>query len=190
MKRLAIIAAALVAFAAPAWATFETGWYAYSAGDFVMARGEWLPLARDGDARAQFQLGVMYRKGEGVEADAAEAAHWYGLAAEQGHAPSQASLADLYYTGQGVAHDHAEAARWFERAAKQGNTDAQYLLGALYLRGHGVPKDVVRAHMWLSLAAMRGSKSAHERRVEVEAMMSTTELAEAEKLRQEMTGSN
>ncbi len=75
MKRLVIITAALIAFAAPAWATYETGWYAYTAGDFVMARGEWLPLASDGDARAQFQLGVMYQKGEGVEADAAEAAH-------------------------------------------------------------------------------------------------------------------
>ena len=190
MKRLAILAAALIGFAAPAWAAFETGWYAYTAGDFVMARSEWLPLARDGDARAQFQLGVMYQKGEGVAADATEAARWYGLAAEQDHAPSQASLAGLYYTGQGVAHDHHEAVGWFERAARQGNTDAQYRLGALYLRGHGVPKDVVRAHAWLSLAAMRGSKSARERRVEVEAMMSAAELAEAEKLRQEMMGSN
>jgi hypothetical protein len=38
-----IMALALAALATPASASYETGWYAYSAGDFATARREWLP---------------------------------------------------------------------------------------------------------------------------------------------------
>jgi TPR repeat protein len=33
--------------------------------DYATALLEWRPFAKQGDARAQFYLGVMYRKGEG-----------------------------------------------------------------------------------------------------------------------------
>ncbi|MFP6743491.1 MAG: hypothetical protein VCD33_18005 [Alphaproteobacteria bacterium] len=82
MKHIAVLATALMALTAPVWASYDTGWYAYTAGDFVLAHGEWLPLAKSGDARAQYQLGVMYQRGEGVDADTAEAARWFGLAAD------------------------------------------------------------------------------------------------------------
>ena len=42
--------------------------------------------AEQGDAPAQFALGVMCAEGRGVPQDDAEAVRWYGLAAEQGHA--------------------------------------------------------------------------------------------------------
>ena len=121
MKRIAVITAALMALAAPALASYDTGWYAYTAGDFALAHSEWKPLAKAGDARAHYQLGVMYRKGEGVAADSAEAARWFGLAAAQGHSPSSFNLSRLHYTGDGVTHDHDEAARLAQQAAKYGN---------------------------------------------------------------------
>jgi hypothetical protein len=142
VKRIADLTTALMALTVPVWASYDTGWYAYTAGDFVLAHGEWLPLAKAGDARAQYQLGVMYQRGEGVDADTTEAARWYGLAADQGYAPSKINLARLHHTGDGVAHDHDAAARLAEQAAKSGNTDAQFFLGALYHNGHGVPTDL------------------------------------------------
>ncbi len=57
--RIAILAVALAVMATPASATYQAGLYAYSAGDYETARREWLPLAEGGDARAQYQLGVM-----------------------------------------------------------------------------------------------------------------------------------
>ena len=39
--------------------------------------------AEQGDAEAQFNLGVRYRDGTGVPQDDAEAVRWYRLAAEQ-----------------------------------------------------------------------------------------------------------
>ena len=42
--------------------------------------------AEQGDANAQFNLGVMYDNGEGVSEDDVEAVRWWRLAAEQGHA--------------------------------------------------------------------------------------------------------
>ena len=56
---------------------------------------------------AQFNLGLMYDKGEGVPQDDAEAVRWYRLAAEQGHAEAQANLGWMYDAGRGVPQDDA-----------------------------------------------------------------------------------
>ena len=50
----------------PAWAGLDEGNAAYERGDYATALQEYHPLAKRGDARAQFKLGVMYAKGEGV----------------------------------------------------------------------------------------------------------------------------
>ena len=185
-----IMTLALFALATPTSASYETGWYAYSAGDFATARREWLPLAEGGDARSQYQLGLMELKGEGAAADAAIALKWFRLAADQGYTPSLVNLAELYYTGRGATHDHDQAASLYTTAARQGNAEAQYALGSLYTRGHGVEKDLTRAHMWLSIAGMRGLRIARNRRSEIEPMMTADQLAEAKTLRQKQLGLN
>ena len=48
--------------------------------------------AEQGDAEAQFNLGVMYANGRGVPQDDSEAVRWYRLAADQGHAGAQFNL--------------------------------------------------------------------------------------------------
>jgi len=50
------------------------------------------PLAEQGHAVAQFSLGVMYRKGQGVSQNYKTAAKWFRLAAEQGDAAAQFNL--------------------------------------------------------------------------------------------------
>lgn len=80
--------------------------------------------AECGDAGAQFNLGVCYAKGEGVEKDAAQAAEWIRKAAEQGHAEAQYNLAMFYANGIGVEKDAAQAAFWFRKAADQGLQEA------------------------------------------------------------------
>src|SRR5215510_5509426 len=109
--------------------------------------------AAQGEVEAQFTLGVLYSKGEGVPQDEAEALKWFRLAATQGHARAQLNLGLLYATGEGVPQDEAEALRWFHLAAAQGEAGAQFNLGVLYYTGEGVPQDDVQAYKWFQLAA-------------------------------------
>ena len=82
---------------------YDAGLKAAQAGDFQTALKEWKPLADQGDAYAQNNLGLMYADGEGVPEDDAEAARWLRLAADQGL---------------------AEAAGWYRLAADQGHAAA------------------------------------------------------------------
>jgi TPR repeat protein len=66
-------------------ADFNKGVHAYERGDYATALREMTPLAGQGDANAQFYLGFMYSKGQGVEKNLTEAMKWYRKAAEQGN---------------------------------------------------------------------------------------------------------
>lgn len=96
---------------------------ALSAGNYAKAMQEYRPLAEQGHAFAQFRLGMMYRKGQGVPRNDAEAAKWYRLAAEQGNADAQFQLGMMYRKGQGVPKNATEAARWYQLAAEQINPE-------------------------------------------------------------------
>jgi hypothetical protein len=64
----------------------------------------------------------MYREGEGVPQDHAEAAKWFRLAAEQGHSDAQCDLGEMYAEGHGVDQDYVQAHMWFNLAAARGET--------------------------------------------------------------------
>ena len=105
-------------------ADFDDGLAAYERGDYATALWEWKPLAEQGDARAQYNLGVMYDHGYGVPLNDKEAVKWYRKAAEQGYASAQYNLGFLYYSGYGVPQDYVLAHMWFNIAASQGNETA------------------------------------------------------------------
>ena len=82
-------------------------------------------LAEQGDALAQFNLGLMYDIGEGVPENDAEAVKWYRLAAEQGRADAQYNLGVMYATGEGVPENYLSAYVWQSVSAAQGNQVAK-----------------------------------------------------------------
>ena len=105
------------------------------------------------------------------------------MAATQGDAAAQFRLAIAYSFGRGVPEDDAEAARWYRLSAEQGYAAAQYHLGAAYAGGRGVGQDDVQAHMWCNLAAAEGSEErAPERRNQVAAGMTPTQISDAQRL--------
>ena len=118
MKRVAPAVALLIALAVPAWAD------AYLRGDYSTAFQEFEPFAKQGNARAQYNLGLMYDNGHGVPQDYAEAVRWYRKAAEQGDARAQLNLGVMYSKGQGVPQDYVQAHMWFHPAAPQGEKQA------------------------------------------------------------------
>ena len=142
-------------------ADFQTGVEAFERGDFAAALDEWRPLAEQGDASAQYNLGWMYDYGEGVREDNVEAARWYRKAAEQGHDWAQYYLGTAYATGEGVQQDYAEAAKWYRMAAVQGHPRAQFWIGFRYATGGALPyidvqRDDTKAVRWYRKAAEQG----------------------------------
>lgn len=163
---------------------------AYDRGDYGAAVEEWRPLAEQGVASAQFNLGHLYFEGSGVLQDYREAQKWYRLAAEQGHAGAQNSLGVIYAKGLGVPQDYGEAVKWFRLAAEQASAEAQISLGHMYEHGLGLPQDFVQAHMWFNLAAAQGAEQAVHRRDIVALRMSPAQVAEAQKLAREWMAKN
>lgn len=149
---------------AASWSTWdepmENARNAYYEGDFLLALSIWRPIAEQGDSRAQNNLGIMYRNGEGVVQDFDASRRWLLLAAEQGYARAQFSLGMMYDFGQGVAQNYGEAIRWYLQAAAKGDADAQFNLGALYATGRGVAVSVNDAARFYALAAAQGHANA------------------------------
>jgi hypothetical protein len=82
----------IICLAAPAWADYEAGLGAYERGDYATALREWRPLAEQGIADAQFNLGQLYANGQGVPQDYVRARQWYEKAAVQGEVLAQFNL--------------------------------------------------------------------------------------------------
>lgn len=132
--------------------------------------------ALQGNAKAQFDLGVSYRFGRGVPRNDAEAVKWYRRAAEQGYAKAQYNVGVCYDFGTGIPKDHSEATMWYRKAAEQGHAKAQYNLGVSYKYGQGITRDDVEAYAWLSLAAANGETIALKSRGELEKELSPQDL--------------
>ena len=160
---------------------YDAGLKAAQAGDFQTALKEWKPLADQGHAGAQYNLGLMYASGEGVPEDDAEAVRWFRLAADQGHADAQNNLGVMYDNGEGVPEDDAEAAGWYRLAADQGLADAQNNLGWMYANGEGVLQDNVTAHMWFNIAGANGDEDGRDNREKIEWKMTPADISEAQK---------
>ena len=171
-------------------ADFNKGLTAAQSGDFATALKEWKPLAEEGNAAAQNNLGLMYHNGWGVPQDYKEAVYWYRLAVEQGYSIAQYNLGLMYEKGKGVPQDDKEAARLYRLAAEQGYADAQGNLGVMYVFGKGVTKDFVYAHMWGNIALMNGNERGASVRGHVAEKMTSSQIEEAQRLARECVKKN
>ncbi len=106
-------------------ADFDAGVKAYERGDYATALRVFRQLADQGDAAAQFNLGLMYSKGQSVAQDYAATVRWYRKAADQGYAYAQYNLGFMYEKGHGVTQDNVQAHMWYSLAAARGNKIAR-----------------------------------------------------------------
>ena len=97
-------------------------------GDFAPAWCIWKPLADEGNVTAQFNLGWLYRNGNGVAANDERARQLWEQAARSGHAEAQMALAMLYGQRGSAVEDQAQAVNWYREAAAQGIEDALLVL--------------------------------------------------------------
>ena len=84
-----------------------------------------------GVAEAQYNLALMYDKGQGVTRDYTAAARWYREAADQGLAEAQNNLGLMYDKGKGVPRNYIEAYMWYSLAAAQSDDKAAHNLDLL-----------------------------------------------------------
>ena len=90
-------------------------------------------IAEQGNAKAQYNLGYMYIKGNGVSPDTTKAFYWFKKSAEQGNALAQYNLALMYYYGQGTLTDKKQAAYWMRKAYDNGFQEAKDMWDKLEL---------------------------------------------------------
>jgi len=129
---------------------------AYFAKDYPRAMSLWRPLAEQGNASAQANVGWMYQQALGVAQDRALAFTWFVRAAKQDHSVAQNNLGACYEHGWGVALDYAVAAQWYRRSAEARYKYAQYNLAVLLFEGKGVEKNPKEARVWFERAAQQG----------------------------------
>jgi localization factor PodJL len=113
--------------------------------------------ALQGQAAAQYEMGVRYADGRGVGRDGAVAAQWLEKAASQGLAPAQYRLGSLYEKGVGVERDLGRARQLYQTAATAGNARAMHNLAVLLAEGgDGGKPDYASASEWFRRAAEYG----------------------------------
>jgi hypothetical protein len=117
---------------------FEDAAAACQREEYATALRLWHPLAEQGDADAQFHLGLMYESGQGVLRNDADAIKWYRKAAEQDDAVAQFNLGVMY--AKGASPNYSEAALWYRLAADHGLAGAQFNLGMMYGQINGTQR--------------------------------------------------
>ena len=167
MRRPKPIAASLLALllTLPLYSSagpLDDGLAAFNTGNFSQAFTLWKPLAEAGDAKARYNLGLMFQQGLGVEKDPQQARLLFAAAAKQGDADAQYQLGLIYYQGEGVFRSNKEALHWWSQAAAQHHPRAQYNLGAFYAYGIGVQTDEAKALQLWQAAAEQGYRKAIE----------------------------
>lgn len=137
--------------------SYDEGAKAYNKRDYHTAMKNWQPLAEKGDVKAQFNVGLLYAQGLGVDLSFKEAVKYWELAAAQKNPEASFQLGRVYADGrEGIEKNSAQAAKWFRKAADLGNAQAQAQLGDLYARGEGVPKSDKDAVAWYRKAVAQG----------------------------------
>lgn len=133
-------------------------------GDYVLEerfRAQ-LAKAKNGDARAQYAVADMYRKGRGTDASDKEALQWYVRAAQQGNSKAAYKAGYLYLHSESLDSSPKMAVPWLKMAADSGYSAAQYELGLLYSTGEAGKQDRTLALRLLGKAKLGGYEQAEE----------------------------
>lgn len=137
----------------------EDGFQAFTSGNYEQALRLWLPLAEKDDADAQYNLGILYQRGLGVEKNPKTAFIWYKRASSNGHTDAMYNLGIMYNKGRVVYRSPKDATKWWKKSAELGNAEAQFNIGVEYFYGRNLGKDIEKAIMWWKKSAKQGNQS-------------------------------
>lgn len=134
---------------------FQKGYALGKAGDFAAA----LPLIRQaanaGHVEAQYVLGSMYSRGQGVTESKSEARSWYEKAGAKNHPDALFNLGLFYDRGVGVAQDRKRALGYYKRSGDAGSGQGAFNAGQMLVTGDGVAADPAAGMRFIGLAAKK-----------------------------------
>lgn len=114
---------------------------------------KWSAQANQGDATAQYNLGVAYSLDDGLEKDMDKAIEWFKKSAQNANADAAFNLGVIYMGSKDVAADYHQAKLYFEKAANQNDARAMAALGQFYELGKlGRPDNKKAFHYYLQSA--------------------------------------
>jgi hypothetical protein len=151
---------------------------AYQNGNFAEAEKLWIDLADQGDADAQYALGIMHLKKEAQQSEDAIAFRYLVEAAKKQHVASMFNLGVAYWEGRGVSRQTEKALNWWEVAAQRDDAGAQYNLGLAYYIGEGRAQSTPKAIYWVQQAANNGHPQARALLVTMQDKSTATSNAE------------
>ena len=168
---------------------------AYYMNDYSTAITLYEKLAEQGDARAQFNLALIYDQGIRGSHDYDRAFYWYTKAAEQGIAEAQYNLALMYLNGlnndkQDLKYNYQQAFDWFKKAAEQGDVKAQINLGELYQNGKGTNQDYIEALKWFIISSLNAKSISTTHINYIEKLMTSSQVELAQKLARAWMGTH
>ncbi len=134
---------------------------AYAKGDFVQARTLATANSAEGDARAQYLLATMLRKGQGGAVDSVNAVGWYQKAARGGEIYAWLSLAEMAFANQGGLAI-GDGRGFLRKATQKGSLEAKIVLAQVFTSGLGGPLDISEAETWYRSAIYDGSVRAKQ----------------------------
>ena len=139
---------------------WEMATEAYRNKDYTAALSIWQRLAEEGNGDAQYAVGVIHYKGQGVRKDLESALEWFQKAADHGHRDAMFNLGVAAWEGKGLPKSYATAVKWWKEAAAKGDPASQYNLGLAYSLGKGAEQDDDKAQALLASAADSGHAGA------------------------------
>lgn len=165
-----LLTAALVALAAAPLSaqSVKAGIEAWQKADYARAVAIWSPLAENGDADAQFNLGQAYRLGRGVPTNLSRAKDWFERAASRGHVDALTTLGLLLFQNG----EQVQGLKWLSQSAEQGEPRAMLVYGTALYNGDGVTQNPVLGYAYVSRAAAQGLAPAKETLAQLDKLMS------------------
>ena len=141
---------------------YSKAFEALERGDFETATFYLSFFVNNGDSVAQYNMGLLYRDGLGVEKNPKVALTWFYLAAQQRHMLSNFAIAKLIETHPHLADRQKGRLYFLKEAAFLGHAIAPLEIGNFYYLRQETDFDLVRAMVWWILGSDRNAPGAVE----------------------------
>lgn len=96
---------------------------------------KYIDAAKNGDAKAQYEIALCYLEGKGVKASDTKKIEWLKKAADQDYADAQGLLGIAYFYGNNVKTDVTLALELLNKSVEKGSAVGQFYLGWVYSMG-------------------------------------------------------
>lgn len=119
---------------------FERGLEAYENRQYLEALRFWRLASRAGNPEADYRIGLLYARNEGVIGNIPDAVAWYERAALNGHTEAQFQLGLIYFHGVKASVGPNKPEMWRQSTAARLGDKATNLHDLVFPNGIGVAR--------------------------------------------------